>query len=84
MAEAEIDASSLPADLGAPVVSASAGPPGTNDGPALKVGTSLGEAERHLILATLDHYQGDKKKAAEVLGISLKTLYNRLNVYQRD
>ena len=34
-----------------------------------------------LILATLEHCAGDKKKAAEILGISLKTLYNRLNVY---
>jgi DNA-binding NtrC family response regulator len=48
----------------------------------LKVGTSLGEAERRLILATLEDCEGDKKKAAEVLGISLKTLYNRLNEYK--
>src|SRR5439155_511648 len=48
----------------------------------LKVGTSLGEAERRLILATLEECEGDKKKAAEVLGISLKTLYNRLNEYK--
>jgi DNA-binding NtrC family response regulator len=47
----------------------------------VKVGTSLGEAERRLILATLEDCEGDKKKAAEVLGISLKTLYNRLNLY---
>jgi two-component system, NtrC family, response regulator AtoC len=48
----------------------------------LKVGTSLGEAERRLILATLEECDGDKKKAAEILGISLKTLYNRLNEYK--
>jgi two-component system response regulator AtoC len=83
MAEQEIDASTLPAELGAPVVSAGAGP-APDGAPVLKVGTSLSEAERHLILATLDHYGGDKKKTAEVLGISLKTLYNRLNVYKRD
>jgi DNA-binding NtrC family response regulator len=47
----------------------------------LKVGTSLEDAERRLILATLDQYEGDKKTTAEVLGISLKTLYNRLNQY---
>jgi DNA-binding NtrC family response regulator len=49
---------------------------------AVKVGTSLGEAERRLILATLEECDGDKKKAAEILGISLKTLYNRLNEYK--
>ena len=45
------------------------------------VGTSIAEAERRLILATLEHFEGDKKKAAAILKISLKTLYNRLNVY---
>ncbi len=48
----------------------------------LEVGTSIAEAERRLILATLAHYDGNKKKASEVLRISLKTLYNRLNVYK--
>jgi DNA-binding NtrC family response regulator len=48
----------------------------------IKVGTSIGEAERRLVLATLEHYEGDKKKAADVLKISLKTLYNRLNEYK--
>jgi DNA-binding NtrC family response regulator len=83
MAEDSIDPACLPIELGAPVVSA-ATLAGDNGGPVIKVGTSLSEAERHLILATLDHYAGDKKKTAEVLGISLKTLYNRLNVYKRD
>ncbi len=48
----------------------------------VRVGSSIEDMERRLILATLDHLEGDKKRAAEVLGISLKTLYNRLNVYQ--
>jgi DNA-binding NtrC family response regulator len=47
----------------------------------IRVGTPIDEAERRLILATLEHCAGDKKKAAEILKISLKTLYNRLNVY---
>jgi DNA-binding NtrC family response regulator len=51
-------------------------------GPALPdVGGSLDESERALILATLEQCGGDKKKAARILGISLKTLYNRLHVY---
>jgi DNA-binding NtrC family response regulator len=41
----------------------------------------LDEIERRMIIATLEHCGGDKKQAAQVLGISLKTLYNRLNVY---
>ncbi|HKA28318.1 MAG TPA: sigma-54 dependent transcriptional regulator [Candidatus Binatia bacterium] len=81
MADQEIGVATLPSELGAPTLNAG----GTGDGSsALKVGSSLSDAERHLILATLEHYQGDKKKTAEVLGISLKTLYNRLNVYKRE
>lgn len=48
----------------------------------MRVGTPIAEMERRLILATLDQCEGDKKKAAEVLKISLKTLYNRLNEYK--
>jgi DNA-binding NtrC family response regulator len=57
-----------------------------HSGPALQltVGTTIAEAERRLILATLNENKGDKKKTAEVLGVSLKTLYNRLNDYKTD
>ena len=48
----------------------------------MRVGTPIAEMERRLILATLDQCDGDKKKAADVLKISLKTLYNRLNEYK--
>jgi len=48
----------------------------------VRVGSSIADAERRLILATLEEFEGDKKRASEVLGISLKTLYNRLNVYE--
>jgi DNA-binding NtrC family response regulator len=43
--------------------------------------TTLAEAERRLILATLKHLKGDRRKAAEALGVSLRTLYNRLRQY---
>jgi DNA-binding NtrC family response regulator len=48
----------------------------------LKFGISLAEADRRLILATLSECEGDKRKAADALGISLKTLYNRLKAYE--
>jgi DNA-binding NtrC family response regulator len=48
------------------------------------VGMPLAEAERQLVMATLEHYGGNKKKAAEVLGVSLKTLYNRLSEYRAE
>jgi len=47
----------------------------------IRVGTSLDLAERALIMATLRAVEGSKSKAAQVLGISLKTLYNRLHAY---
>jgi DNA-binding NtrC family response regulator len=56
--------------------------PGASPPPS-DVGASLEESERKLILGTLEQWAGDKKKAAQVLGISLKTLYNRLHVYSR-
>jgi len=48
----------------------------------IDLGTSLGEIERRAILATLRFCAGNKNRAAEVLGISLKTLYNRLSEYR--
>jgi DNA-binding NtrC family response regulator len=56
--------------------------PGDTDFIRLHVGTPLAEIERRTILSTLEHYEGDKKKTADVLGISLKTLYNRLKQYK--
>lgn len=52
-------------------------------GPAVEVsvGTRLWHMQRELILATLTHLAGDKRTAARTLGISLKTLYNRLASY---
>ena len=38
----------------------------------------MAQLERTLILATLRHYKHQKERVASVLGISLKTLYNRL------
>jgi two-component system response regulator AtoC len=48
----------------------------------VKIGTSIAEVERRIILATLEHVEGNKTKASEILKISLKTLYNRLNQYR--
>jgi DNA-binding NtrC family response regulator len=45
------------------------------------IGTSMAQVERAMILATLEHYQHHRERTAAVLGISLKTLYNRLKEY---
>jgi DNA-binding NtrC family response regulator len=47
------------------------------------LGSSVAAVERRLILATLAHCKGNKQSAANVLGVSLKTLYNRLDRYRR-
>jgi DNA-binding NtrC family response regulator len=47
----------------------------------LGVGTTVGEAERLLILKTLESTHNNKTRAAEILGISLKTLHNKLKEY---
>jgi len=47
----------------------------------VEVGTPLAEIERRAIYATLDLCEGNKRRCAEMLGVSLKTLYNRLAEY---
>lgn len=47
-------------------------------------GKTVEDVERELILMTLEHLDGDKKAAADTLGLSLKTLYNRLSSYEES
>ena len=47
----------------------------------VRIGTTLAEVERSLIYATLEHFDGHKERTAAALGVSLKTLYNRLKEY---
>jgi DNA-binding NtrC family response regulator len=51
------------------------------DSVSFRVGTSLEEAEKALILKTLAANGNNKTRAADVLGISLKTLHNKLKAY---
>jgi DNA-binding NtrC family response regulator len=50
----------------------------------LAPGTTVDEAERRLILLTLEHTRNNKTRAAEILGISLKTLHNKLNRMKQE
>ncbi len=45
------------------------------------IGTTVEDAEKGLILRTLEHTHNNKTRAAEILGISLKTLHNKLKEY---
>jgi two-component system response regulator AtoC len=50
----------------------------------IPIGTPLAEVDRQITLATLEHLGRHKEKTAATLGISLKTLYNRLKEYASD
>ena len=68
-------------------VRASAASDGRAPGPPIlsfPIGTSMAQIERVVILATLEHYDHHKERVAAVLGISLKTLYNRLKDYAAE
>ncbi len=64
-----------------PAASADAADPGRL---SFALGTPLAAMEKRTILATLAHCRGNKRRAAQVLGVSLKTLYNRLNEYASE
>ena len=72
---------SAPASAPAPQTAPQAGPLHSI---TLPLGISLAQAERALMLATLRHYNHHKERTAAVLGISLKTLYNRLKEYAAE
>lgn len=50
----------------------------------IPLGSTVADAEKQLILATLEHNGGAKRETAQMLGISVKTLYNRLQSYAED
>jgi len=56
------------------------------NGPAIniRIGTALADVERTLILATLKHFDNHRERTAAALGVSLKTLYNRLKEYSAE
>ena len=64
----KVPVSSTPQSEGAPTLN-------------IEIGTSLAEIERLVTLATLAHYGRQKERTASALGVSLKTLYNRLKEY---
>ncbi|MGA2411963.1 MAG: helix-turn-helix domain-containing protein, partial [Candidatus Binataceae bacterium] len=59
-------------------------PGGERDRLQIRIGSRIYDMERSLIEATLDYFQGNKRRAASALGCSLKTLYNKLNGYSQS
>ena len=66
-----------------PASTASAGASGSMD-PAAMIGKTVSEVERELIIHTLDHCLGNRTHAANILGISIRTLRNKLKQYNSD
>jgi DNA-binding NtrC family response regulator len=84
--EGTIELKHLPAFLHGRAAAAAAGAgvaPAAQDGESVRfpIGTTVEEAEKGLILRTLEHTRNNKTRAAEILGISLKTLHNKLKEY---
>lgn len=72
----------LPRDFGLPPGSRPVAPAASeSDGLRIPVGTTVGEAEKALIQFTLRHTRNNKTRAAGILGISDKTLLNKLKEY---
>jgi DNA-binding NtrC family response regulator len=85
LAEEEIGAETLPVDVAGSAVAANFSrdiQPEIGTALTVRVGSTVAEVEQRLILATLAACTGNKQKAAEILGVSLKTIYNRLNAYR--
>ena len=69
-------------DLDAMVTSLDAAAQATSDNPL--IGRTVADVERDLILNTLDHCLGNRTHAANILGISIRTLRNKLKQYEDE
>jgi DNA-binding NtrC family response regulator len=50
----------------------------------LLIGSTVGEIERELVLQTLARCDGNRTRAARVLGVSVRTLRNKIRLYSAD
>ncbi len=79
--EGPVTMAHMPPDFGASTGTRPAPVVDEPDKLRLPVGTTVSEAEKQLIQLTLRHTKNNKTRAAEILGISLKTLFNKLKEY---
>ena len=75
--ETEIDVNDLPPDL------RDSSPDQANPNGSLSAGMTVAEMERELIFKTLESVGDNRTKAADMLGISIRTLRNKLNEYRQ-
>jgi DNA-binding NtrC family response regulator len=80
--EGYLETRHLPPTFGQRFMRPDAGTSNYSDtGVHVEIGSTVDEAERMLILKTLESTRNNKTRAAEILGISLKTLHNKLKEY---
>jgi DNA-binding NtrC family response regulator len=82
--EGVIQTAHLPYDFGVSTGTHTAAQVFEPEGVRLPVGTTVSQGERALIQLTLQHTKNNKTRAADILGISLKTLFNKLKEYGAD
>ena len=76
-------AANAPDPAGVSSASAAATPTVTNPGGVENmIGRTIADVERDMIINTLDHCLGNRTHAANILGISIRTLRNKLNQYK--
>ncbi|MBI1389403.1 MAG: response regulator [bacterium] len=73
----------LPPDVAQGGAAPGAGPSLAEPSSSIEVGVTVAEMERQLIFKTLEHTQYNRTRAAEILGISIRTLRNKLNEYKK-
>jgi len=78
---APLDAGHLPSGFGKDQAAAT---PADGSSITVRVGATVDEAERLLILRTLEAHRSKQDARAEILGVSLKTLHNKLKEYGRE
>ncbi len=81
LSPAELPHAAVPAAVAAVVTGAAAAPAAPKSVSSL-VGRKMEEVERELIIETLTHCLGNRTRAAEILGISIRTLRNKLHEYR--
>ena len=75
---------SLPTSYAPPPAGANGNGNGNGGGLAALVGRTVAEVERDLIIGTLSHCLGNRTHAANILGISIRTLRNKLKQYNEE
>jgi DNA-binding NtrC family response regulator len=81
-AESFVESAVIESAIGAPEIPAASLAP--NEVVPLLIGSTVGEVERELVLQTLARCNGNRTRASRVLGVSVRTLRNKIRLYSAD